>query len=247
MSAVLRAEARKAVSNSTIWWLLLVAAGLGAISTYLVVALGDEEGAALLTEHELQEAVHGASVGSILVTVAGIIGMAGEWRFGQAGQTFLTTSRRWRVVGAKAAVYAGVGLLYGVAASITATAAAWGAYRTEDLTLPLDRSAVWLTLLGVVAGAVLLGLLGVAIGAVLRNQVVAIVLALGWFFLFEPIVYGASLSVGRWLPGTASTALARFPEDGNLSPGLAAVVLAGFVLVGLAFGTRLVERDDVTA
>jgi hypothetical protein len=61
------------------------------------------------------------------------------------------------------------------------------------------------------------------------------------------VVYSASLSVARWLPGMASAALGRMPEDGNLSPGLAAVVLSGFVIVGLATGIRLTEREDVTA
>jgi ABC-2 type transport system permease protein len=247
MGAILTAEFHKARANPTIWWLLLVTAALGALSTYLVIALSDEEGAALLTDHSLQEAVHGASVGAILVAVAGIIGTAGEWRFGQATQTFLTTARRGRVVVAKAVVYAVVGLFYGVAASATALAAAWAAYRGEDLTLPFDRSAVWLTLAGVVLSAVLLAMLGVAIGAVVRNQVAAIVGALAWFFLVEPIVHTASVSVARWLPATASTAIARFPDEDLLSPGMAALVLSGLVAAGVAAGTHLVQRADVTA
>jgi ABC-2 type transport system permease protein len=247
MSPLLHAELRKARATSVVWWLLLAAAGLGAVSTYLTIALGDAEGAALLTDSSLREAMHGASIGSILVAVAGIIGMAGEWRFGQASQTFLTTAQRWRVVRVKAIVYAGIGLLYGSVASAAATATAWGAYRGEGVALPLERSAVWLTLLGVITAAGLLALLGIAIGAVVRNQVIAIVATLAWFFLLEPLVYSASLSVARWLPGLASAALARMPEDGNLSPGQAAVVLAGIVAIGLAMGIRLTEREDVSA
>jgi ABC-2 type transport system permease protein len=247
MSPLLHAELRKVRATPVIWWLLLAAAALGAISTYLTVALSDAQGAALLTDSNVQEAMHGASIGSVLVAVAGIIGMAGEWRFGQVSQTFLTTAQRSLVVGAKAVVYTGIGLLYGVVASASATATAWGAYRGEGVTLPLERSAVWLTLLGVIAAAGLLALLGLAVGSVVRNQVIAIVATLAWFFLLEPVVYAASMSIARWLPGMASAALARMPEDGNLSPGLAAMVLAGIVAIGLALGMRLTEREDVTA
>jgi ABC-2 type transport system permease protein len=94
---------------------------------------------------------------------------------------------------------------------------------------------------------VLFGALGVAVGAITRNQMVAIVGAMGWLVVVEPILFAASSTVFRWLPGMASISLRRQPADGLLSPGTAAAVLVGVIAVALVFGTRLVERDDVTA
>jgi len=56
--------------------------------------------------------------GAILVLVVGILISAGEYRHGTAADTFLTTPRRHRVVAAKLAVGAGVGLAAGVITSV---------------------------------------------------------------------------------------------------------------------------------
>lgn len=247
MSALLLAELRKVRATPTTWWLLLGTAAIGVVGTLAPLIASEGDAADLLTDHDLQQAMHGAAAGAILVIVAGIIGMAGDWRFGQATQTFLTTPRRSRVVMAKGLTYMGVGAVYGVAAGAGATATAWGWYRANDLALPLGRSAVWLTLLGCLAVSVLFGLVGVGIGAAARNQVAAIVAAVGWHALVEPALFAASPSVFKWLPGIASFSLRRQPADGLLAIGPATAVLVGFVVVSLAAGLWFVERDDVTA
>jgi hypothetical protein len=247
MSALLRAEVRKAWVTPNLWWLLLGTTAIGVVGTLAPLIATDAVGAELLTDEKLQGAMHGAAGGAVLVMVAGIIGMAGEWRFGQATQTFLTTPRRWRVVGAKSLTYMGVGLAYAVAAAAASSVTAWGWYRANDLALPFGRSAVWLTLLGCSAVAVIFGLLGVLIGAVVRNQVAAIVAALAWQILIEPALFAASPSVFRWLPGTASFGLRRQPAEGLLTVGPASAVLAVTVAVALVAGLWFVERDDVTA
>lgn len=247
MSALLRAEVRKVRATPAMWWLLLGTAAIGVVGTLAPLIAGDGDATDLLTDHELQQAMHGAAAGAILVIVAGIIGMAGDWRFGQATQTFLTTPQRWRVVVAKGLTYMGVGAVYGVAAGASSVATAWGWYRANDLALPFDRSAVWLTLLGCLVVAVLFGLFGVAIGAIARNQTAGIVVAVGWHALVEPALFAASPSIFKWLPGMASFSLRRQPADGLLTVGPAAVVLVCCVGMALAAGVWLVERDDVTA
>lgn len=247
MSLLVRAEARKVLATPTIWWLLLGTIAIGIAGTIAPLVVTDKDAANLLSDRTLQEAMHGAAAGVILVVVAGIVGMAGEWRFGQASQTFLTTPRRRRIVGAKTVAYMVVGALFGIVAAAACTATAWIWYRANEVTFPWERSAVWLTLLGCVAVAVLFGALGVAIGAITRNQVLAIVGAMGWLVVVEPIVFAASKPVFRWLPGMASISLRRQPADGLLSPGAAAAVLVAMVAVALVFGAGLVERDDVTS
>ncbi|OWY62589.1 hypothetical protein B7486_57615 [cyanobacterium TDX16] len=246
MSALLRSELRRVRATPTIWWLLLGTVAIGAVGT-LAPLIPLDESTDLLADRQLQTAMHGAAAGVSLVIVAGIIGMAGDWRFGQATQTFLSTPERWRVVAARSVVYVGVGFVYGIAASAAATATAWGWYRAEGLSLPIDRSAVWLTLLGCLAVSMAFGVLGVGIGAVARNQVTAIVAALAWQVLVEPALFAASPSVFRWLPGIATFSVRRQPDDGLLSMGPAVAVLVATTVAFLALGTWLVERDDVTA
>lgn len=247
MIALLRAELHKVRATPSIRWLLLGTAAIGVVGTLAPLIAADGGSTDLLTDRKLQEAMHGAAAGASLVLVAGIIGMAGEWRFGQATQTFLTSPRRSRVVSVKGLVYMGVGAVFGIVAGAASTATAWGWYRANDLALPFHRSAVWLTLLGCLAVAVLFGLLGVAIGAVARNQVAAIVAALGWQILVEPALFAGSPSVFKWLPGTASFSLRRQPAEGLLTVGPASAVLVGFIAVFFVAGLRFVERDDVTA
>jgi hypothetical protein len=247
MSLLLRSEARKAAATPALWWLLLVTGALAVAGTLPPLLAADDWDATRLTDASLQEALHGAAAGVTLVLVAGIIGIAGEWRFGQATQTFLTTPRRRRVIAAKVIVYTAVGAVHGVAAGLASAATAWGWYRANGLSLPLGRSAVWLTLLGCVAVAVLFGALGVALGAIARNQVLAIVAALGWTSLLEPTLFAASPSVFRWLPGMASFALRRQPTEDLLSVGPATAVVVTVIVAALAIGLRAVSRADVTA
>jgi ABC-2 type transport system permease protein len=246
VSALLRAELRKIRATATIWWLLLGTAAIGVIGT-LAPLIAADDSANMLSDHKLQEAMHGAAAGASLVMVAGIIGLAGEWRFGQVTQTFLSAPRRRQVVAAKGLAYMGVGVVYGVAAGAASTATAWAWYRADDVALPLERSAVWLTLLGCLAVSVLFGLLGVAVGGISRNQVTGIVAALGWHVLVEPALFAASPSVFKWLPGIASFSLRRQPSDGLLTVGPATAVLLTTIALFLAAGLWLVERDDVSA
>jgi len=246
MSRLLRAELRKVLATPVTWWLLLATVAIGILGTLAPLIAIDGEPVDLLADAQVRSALHGAAGGSTLVIVAGIIGMAGEWRFGQASQAFLTTPQRWRVVAVKTVVYLAVGAVYGLAAAAaaTATAAAW--YDSKGLGLPFGRSSVWLTLTGCVVVAMLFGILGVAIGAVARRQVPAIVVTLAWIVLVEPALFAAAPSLFRWLPGMAALSLRRQPSDDLLPWVPAAAVLTGVIVVALTLGVRQVERHDVT-
>ncbi|MFA1538840.1 hypothetical protein [Actinomadura monticuli] len=245
MRRLLRAELRKVTATPVTWWLLLATVAIGILGTLAPLIAVDGEPVDLLADDQVRGALHGAAGGSILVIVAGIIGMAGEWRFGQASQAFLTTPRRWRVVAVKTAVYMAVGACYGLAASAAAaaTAAAW--YDSKGLGLPFGRSSVWLTLVGCVVVAVLFGVLGVALGAIARRQVPAIVVMLAWTVLVEPALFAAAPRVLRWSPGLAALSLRRQPSADLLPWAPAAAVLIGVIAIALALGVRMVERHDV--
>jgi ABC-2 type transport system permease protein len=247
VSPLLRSELRATASNPVTWWLLLAVMAIGVVGTLAPLVAADATRAELLTDRSLQEAMHGAAAGASLVLVAGIVSMAGEWRWGQVTQSLLTTPRRAHLVVAKVAVNVGVGAVFGLAAGVAALLAAMGWYRANDLSLPLDRAAVWLTLLGCLAVSMVFGVLGVAVGAIVRNVVAAVVGGLAWQVLVEPALFAAAPSVFRWLPGMASFTLRRQPAEGLLTMGPAVSVLVVVLVGAVAAGIWIVERTDVTA
>lgn len=247
MKSVLNAELRRASTSPSNGWLLLATVAVGVLGTLASLLTTDPQPAVLLAEAKIREAMHGAAGGAVLVAIAGIIAMAGDWRFGQATQSFLTTPRRSIVVWARAIVYSVVGIGYGVIASIGATLTAYIWYQSHDVAFPLGSSTVWLTIIGCIAVATLFGVLGIGIGAVSRQQTVAIVATLAWMVLVEPALFQASPKLFRWLPGMAALSLRGMPSPELLPVLPATLVVVGIVAGSLVLGMRLVNRDDISA
>lgn len=246
ISRLLAAEFRKARAIPTLWWLLggtvLLTGGVVG-GGYVVANLGHlapNRGAGL------KDGLHAVGVGSILGEVAGVIGMAGEYRFGQADQTFLSTPRRGRLVSAKAIVYTAIGALFGLVSAVMAFTISWIYLAIKGVGLPLEQSLLWQTLGGAVLSAALSTLLGVGVGALMRNQVVAIVTVLGVETIVETAVFQASTALGKWLPGESASAVRLFPADGLLSPSTGTVVLVLWTAVLLCIGYVQVVGRDVT-
>jgi len=246
MNRLISSELRKLRATPTMWWLLAGTTLLAVAATIGAYVLADAKHLSLTSDESVRGALHAVGSGSVLVVVAGIIGMAGEFRFGQSDQTFISEPRRARVVGVKLGVYTVLGALFGVAASLGTLATMWIWLAGKGESLPFGRAIVWETIGGAILSAAVFGALGVAVGAVSRNQVVAIVSMLGWLIVFEPIVFEASTSVGRWLPGEAAQALRRIPQDGLLSAGTGAAVFAAWTVGALVLALRRSTRSDLT-
>jgi ABC-2 type transport system permease protein len=219
--------------------------GIGVAATLGAIVLDDARGLDPASDKALRDDLHSAGSGSILVVVAGILGMAGEFRFGQADQTFLSTPSRPDVVWAKALVFAALGAVYGITAALASLGTTWIWLASQSESLPIGREAVWLTIVGAVGSAVIFALLGVALGALSRNQVPAVVATLAWFVVAEPIVKQISDAFARWLPGAAALALRRVPENGLLSMRTGALVLVAWTLAALAAGLARTARADI--
>jgi ABC-2 type transport system permease protein len=179
--------------------------------------------------------------GALVVLVAGILVSAGEYRHGTAADTFLTTPRRERVVAAKLAVGAGLGLVVGLLTAAAAVAVASGLYAASGTTFPLGDGEGWASLAGTVVYTTLFAVIGVALGTLIRNQVAAVAGALAWIAVVEHILVGFAPSLGRWLPFAAGQAIVRTPIDDLLSPragaGLLVLYGAAFALAGLRVAT----------
>jgi ABC-2 type transport system permease protein len=183
-------------------------------------------------------------IGAILVLVLGIIISSGEYRHGTAADTFLTTPRRHRVLVAKLAVGAGVGLGAGAVTSLACIGIASLLYIVKGATFPFDEVSVWVTLGGTLVYTTLFAILGVALGSLVRNQTVAVAGALAWFAVVEHTLVNLAPDIGRWLPAAAGQAIVRTPLDGLLSPGAATALLAAYVAVIALAGIRVDATRD---
>jgi ABC-2 type transport system permease protein len=186
-----------------------------------------------------------AGMSSLLVLVLGIMAVAGEYRDGTITDTFLSTPRRSRVIGAKLVAYTGLGLVYGILSSVTAliVAAIW--FSAKGAPFDLSSTDVWQTLLGVALWMPLYAALGVALGALVRNLGAAITIAFAWIALVEGIAINLLGDLGRWLPMASGMALDNVPQ-GNLLPQLTGgLVLAAYAAAFAVLATLVTMRSDV--
>jgi hypothetical protein len=78
----------------------------------------------------------------------------------------------------------------------------------------------------------------------IRNQVLAIAVALAWFAVIEHTLVNLVPDLGRWLPAAAGQAIVRTPIDGLLSPLAATAVLITYGAAIAAAGIRVAATRD---
>jgi ABC-2 type transport system permease protein len=227
----------------------LLAGGFGALFTGLAgVEQNGQPGLPDLGTPEYEDLAF--SVGAqarVLLLILGIIGMTQEYRHRTATPTFLTTPRRWRVVAAKLLSYALVAIPFAVLVLAVGLAVVlvYAGARGDRPALTSDN----LQSLGA-AGLVLVvfTVIGVGVGALVSNQVGAIVGALVYLQVIEPIVAGIGAIQGayKWLPGGAVQAITSdFQAPELLQPWQGAVLLLGYGLLAALLGALFAVRRDV--
>lgn len=151
------------------------------------------------------------------------------------------------MVGAKLAAASLVGIGVGAVASLLTLAIAVPWLRAKHVEVSFANGDVGLVLLGALAAGALYAIVGVSVGAILRNQTVAVAVALVWMMMVENILVGVAPEIGRWLPGGANSALTATPtaQGGLLPMWGGALLLAGYGLTCAAAGTRFVLRRDI--
>ena len=259
---LVRSELTK-IFSTRLWWGLLIGVVLytGLQAAASAAFAGVEPGAGQPTTPGLDSpdalrGVYAAAAFSgayIFALVIGVTGMTAEHRYETATPTFLATPRRVHVVVAKAVAHLAVGIGYGVVAVLTALAAGGLVVLVRGHDLGLGDPELWRALVLAVLAVALWTLVGIGIGTLIRNQVAALLVAVAVTFLVEPLVsvalYAADLdAVGKFLPGTASSAVTSPPSVyGELLPWWAgALVLSGYAALFAALGIWLSVRRDVT-
>jgi ABC-2 type transport system permease protein len=235
MTAQISAELLKLRTTRTTWGVLAAALAIAALLGLASAGTGGD----------LVDVVAVSSLPAVVMFVVGVMAVAGEYQHHTITGTFLATPSRGRVLTAKLAAVGMAGPVVAVAVMAAATLvglpALWIDGASVDLAGDVLEAAA-----GNLLAASLFGVIGVCLGGIVRNQLVAVVAAVGWTILGEGIV---SVLVGddaaRWLPGFAAQSLASHGND-VLSMWAAAALLAGYAAVGALIASRLTLTRDVT-
>ncbi len=243
MTAQLRSELLKLRTTRTVALLLLAAA---ALAVFGACVEGFSPASAKLAQEEAQRTMlSGGTVGVFFATLAGLLAVTSEFRYGTIRPTLLFEPRR-RVVGAAKVVAAALtGVAFGAVCAALSFAAGLAILSARGVDLAVTGPHAAALALGPVAAAGLSALLGVGIGALIRNQAGAIVALAAYAFVVDAALFGAAPAVGRYLPGKAGDALAGRADDSLLAPGAGAAVLLAWTLAMIVAATVRTQRSDV--
>jgi ABC-2 type transport system permease protein len=148
---------------------------------------------------------------TIFAMVLGVIGGAGEFRHKTITTSYLTAPSRGAVLVAKAIVYGGLGLLYGLATALLCMA---GAMTSVDAgAFPSAGDTVIIAAVGT-AGVIIWTVLGVGVGFLISSQAAVLIIMLIYMLFAEGLISLVlripqlnTEDVVPYLPGAASTAL----------------------------------------
>ena len=184
-------------------------------------------------------------IAGLFSSLAGILVITGEYRFGTIRPTFLVSPSWPRILGAKvvASMIAGaVFAVIGVALSI-----GLGYLCLKHRGIPTEfHSGDWAYLVfGLVVGIAIWGGIGVGLGVLIRNQIAAVIVLLAWTFVIENLVFALLPGLGRYGPNQAQNAMMHSNADHLLSPGAGTAVLILWMVVLTALGTAWTSHRDV--
>jgi ABC-2 type transport system permease protein len=148
---------------------------------------GTESGDRLEPEFQFRILLDGALPASILALLMGIVLVTNEFRHGTIARSLLATPRRPRFIAVKLLAGAAVGaaLMLGMLVVIVVTTVIWLGLLDVPLAFGEGLDGLGRALLV----ATLAGIFGAAIGGAVHSQVAALVGALVWMFVLEPICW----------------------------------------------------------
>ena len=249
MKDLIRSELRKQCSVRLPAIALTAAAAAGVLTAIALITTAGHDGNPPLHRGSLTELAHAPyAIVAGAALLAGILGVAGEFRHQTITASLLAAPRRGRLLTAKVVVHAGLGALLAVVAAAVNLAVSIPWLLTRDVTLssPVDVAAVLIG--GVVAGA-LFGAAGAGLGALIANQTAAVTVSLLWLLAAEGLVVSfTSSGINRWLPGGALSAVAQGGNAPNAGFQFWAATGCAVAYTGtlVAAGAHRIVHRDVT-
>jgi len=195
----------------------------------------------------------GSLFSAIVFAVLGATAVTAEYSSGMMRMTLTATPRRGRVLAAKAAVVAGLTLVAGLITAVTTFLVAQAVFASYGVpTADLGTGDALRTVLGDGVLMPVLPVIAVALGFATRSTAGAVTSVLAVIFL--PWILGGVLpawwreNVLDYVPGAASEAITsghlQSATDGLLAPGVAALVLAGWLALFLGAAWLALEGRD---
>jgi ABC-2 type transport system permease protein len=188
----------------------------------------------------------------IFALVLGILSVATEFRHGTVTPSLLAVPDRARLILAKLVTAIVAGALLGLVATGLCAALVLPLLSSRDIATGTDSAEVVELIAGNGAASALYGAIGIGLGALIRNQVGAIIGALGWIFLIEPLltlIPGFEDVITKWFPSGAATALAGTASESTDALGQvpAGLLLAAYAVLFVAAGLYVLRDRDVSA
>jgi hypothetical protein len=259
MSRTLRAELLK-MRTTRLWWgLLLGLVVLVVLNSALLAAFagadtgpGGPDLPALDTPDGFRGALSsGFQSGYLLAAVLGTIIGATDNRHRTATQTFLATPSRARVALAKMLAGAVFGAVYAVVTQLVSLVVVSVVALIRGAGTQLGDGSVLRSLALGVPGVMVWCVIGVSLGVLLRNQVAAILVAVGVVYLVDTLLSLAlhaldADQLAKFTPNSASTAVVEGFTGYDLLPWWGGVlVLLSYSAVIAVAGWWLSLRRDI--
>ena len=248
MSRAIAAEFFKLRTTRTSWGVILGALGLVVIISLIAALAGDFSSTDEAPGEDLMEI---SGLVQIFALILGILSVSTEFRHGTVTPSLLAVPNRTRLVLAKLVTALVAGALLGLVASALCAAIVLPLLSARDVATGTDAGEIVKLIAGNTAASALYTAIGVGLGALIRNQVGAIIGALGWIFLVEPLltlIPGFEDFIARWFPTGAANALAGTASNSDaldqIPAGLLLVVYAGLFV---AAGVVVLRGRDVSA
>ena len=245
MGPLLRSETHKMTTIRAPWLVLGAAVALQATASVLLVLGGTALSEGLRHDAAAQRMLLDPGDLAIFALVLGALVATTDHRHGTIVPTLLVTPRRLQVVGAKAAVTAGLGLLTALAVGGTAVTLGLGLLALEGASLALGAGEVvegWARAATVMVAYALLGL---GIGELLRNQVAAIVVPLVALVALAPLAQLAMPEAHWFLPTGLEQILLERQPGAPIGAALAAALLTAYAAGAVIAGGAIMARRDV--
>ena len=222
------------------------ALGFGAAAVLLVVAvvLASILGGEPDTVNDKRDAINVGGALSIPLLLFGIVGATGEFRHHTLAPAVLIAPDRVRLTLARVGAYALTALLVGVV--MVAVGLLMGVPLLADQAGPdLGTGDYALVCAGGLLACALAAALGAGVGVLVRNQVAAVVGALVWLFILEPLLPLISEDAAHYGALTAAATVGGGHPDDALPWGGALAVLVGWAVVFIGVGLLVDRRRDV--
>ncbi len=250
MSRALSSELLKLRTTRTFFALMLSAVLLVGVISALASSLADFDMNGVQPGEDLVGIIF---FGPLFALVLGVLAVSTEFRHGTITPTLLAVPGRARVIGAKVVAHLLAGFLLGLLVVVLNLALVELVFSIRGIEsgTSMGEALRWTAGVSVTAG--LLAALGVGVGAVVRNQVGALVGALAWIFIVEPlltIIPGVDDILEKYGVGPLMDGLNGFEDNTGtdiLAQVPAGLLLAGYVALFALAGAVLLRRRDVTA